>query len=90
MGYTYHTCCVNSTAELIGEMVDNAIEISYRTFIKHVPIEEIKELFPYYDFHGKGGLNLKHDWAVSFHRSKYRGRRCYYMRHSSIEYIWIE
>lgn len=83
--FIYETCCVNSTAEKIQDMVDNAIEITYRTFSKYVDIKSIEQQFGYGNY-----LRLKNDYHVSFHRSKYDGRLCYYMRHSGIEYIYTK
>ena len=71
-------------------MIDRAIDVSYETFMKHVSRDEVLALFPDYDW-GKApkDLTLKKDYAVSFHRSKWSGKRCYYIRHSAIEYIFM-
>jgi hypothetical protein len=87
---TFETDCVHSTYEDITETVDKAREITYRTFLRHVSFSDLCDLFPFYDrYPNQGGLMLKNDWAVSYHRSTYQGRRCYYIRHSMIEYIFI-
>lgn len=100
MGKRFHylTNCVNSNdGPGITEMVDWAREIGWPTFRRHVPIEEVKALFPYYSYKGErfapdgqptAPMHLKDDWAVSFWSSKYRGRQCYYLVHSATEYIW--
>lgn len=81
----YIGCCVELNG--INEMVDQSIDISYRTFMKHV--KNVAEIFPQYDWSQKPkNLTLKQDCYVSYHRSKYRGKRCYYICHSAIEYIW--
>jgi len=87
---TYQTNCVNSTAAVICPMVDAAIEVSRRTFLKHVDHESLRELAASmgYADHPSRGLTLAGDWHVTYHRSKFRGRRCYYLRHSAIEYIF--
>ena len=85
--HQYLTNCINSTAELINDMVDEAIEITWRTFRDRVYLAELKELFPHYDWTGQG-LHIKDDYAVSFHRSTYAGVRCYYVQHSAIEYVF--
>ncbi|KKL89527.1 hypothetical protein LCGC14_1913750 [marine sediment metagenome] len=91
------TSCVNSTAELINEMIDGAIEVEWATFRKRVGIEEIRRVFPYYSYrgetHNKDGeltfpMHIKDDWGVTFWRSNYNGERCYYLEHSAIEYIF--
>jgi hypothetical protein len=91
--YTFATSCVGvpqSRVPALHDMIDRAREITYRTFTKHVDPDELKELFPFYTW-GPGrqeGLRLSDDWAVSFHRSKFEGRKCVYIRHSAIEYIF--
>lgn len=91
MSYHYHTCCINSTAINIYTMVDNAIDITYCTMLKHCSgLLDWAERMGYVRDGRSKGLTLKNDWGVSFHRSKYRGRRCYYVCHSAIEYIWTE
>ena len=85
MKATYLTCCVSSTAEKIDAMVERAKEITCQTFMKRVDIDV--EGFGYVKS-GKG-LRLKNDWAVSFWKSIYCGKPCYYMCHSCIEYIYV-
>ena len=98
MEYHYETCCVHSTAKLITEMVDRAREVTWRTFRKHVPLDEIKQAFPSYSYRRErynpdtgeltAPMHIKDDYAVSFWKSRYDGQPCYYLVHSSIEYIW--
>jgi hypothetical protein len=85
----YTTCCVNSTAEAIDAMVENAVSITYRTFRKHCEdLDEWASRMGYDTGAERGGLRLSKDWAVSYHRSQYWGRPCYFLCHSAIEYIW--
>jgi hypothetical protein len=86
----YAGCCVNSDANSIHNMVDAARDVTYETVARHVPLDLIAEVFPFYAWGpGKPGeLRLKDDWAVSYHKSTYRRRPCYYIRHSAIEYIF--
>lgn len=81
----YLTCCVHSTAEKIDAMTEQGKEISCSTFLKNVNINV--EDFGYVKS-GKG-LKLKDDRCVSFFKSIYEGRPCYYMCHSLIEYIYV-
>ena len=88
----YHTNCIHSTAGKINNMIDQAKEITYKTFLTHFENNvELSDLFPYYAWgHGRiDGLRLKNDWAVSYHKSKYEGKECVYMTHSAIEYVFI-
>jgi len=87
--FTYVTCCVNSTAEAINDMVERATNITYDTFKKYVDIREVSKQFGY-EMDKRKGLTLKNDWAVSFYKSVFNGHPCYYMCHSMIEYIYCE
>lgn len=94
----YITNCVCADGDDINEMKDKAIDITWDTFIKHVAWQSIQKVFSYYSYRGEHlnpqtgeqtcGFHIKDDYAVSFHRSKYKGKLCYYIRHSGIEYIW--
>jgi len=90
MSFHYHTNCVNSTGPRIIAMVDAAISITYRTMLKHCPgLLDWAESVGY-ERDSRSGLTLKDDWHVSYHRSRYRGKRCYYVRWSGIEHIFLE
>ena len=92
------TCCVHSTAGAIRPMVDAARQIQWETFRRHVPVELVREVFPFYSYRGEQRnpatgeqtcpFHLKDDWAVSFHSSRFNRRPCWYIRHSAIEYIF--
>lgn len=92
MTYTYETCCIHSTAEAINNMVDQARDITWETFRSHVHWTDVRRVFPYYSYGGEmfspinGELtsyyHIKDDWAVGFHKSKYKGIPCYYIQHS--------
>lgn len=71
-------------------MVDQAAEVTYRTVLRrcHDLLFWAKQMG--YDSRSNVGLTLKNDQYVSYHKSRYRGRRCYYVCHSGIEYIWAE
>ena len=81
--YAFETTCVNSTAEIILDMVDQAREVTWRTFTGHVPLQELRVRFP-------GSPALERDWHVRFFSSRFAGRRCYFLVHSAIEYVWTE
>lgn len=86
--FTYTTCCVNSAAEAIHAMVDSARDVSLATIRRHCAgLDEWARQMSY-AVGSERGLHLKDDWAVSFHKSHYKGKPCYYIRHSAIEYIW--
>ena len=85
----YTTCCVNSTNELITDMTDSEVEITYRTFRKYAEglDEWAKDM--HYDARKDVGLTLRNDWHVSYHKSVYDGKPCVYLVHSHIEHIWV-
>lgn len=82
--------CVNAKGRDIEAMVDNGRDVSYKTFFKHVSLDEVLGLLPWYAKDSRRGLTIKNDWAVSYSRSRYRNRRCYFLTHSAIEYIFVE
>lgn len=88
--YRYRTNCVNAKALDIHKMTGQAKDITYETFVKHCHgLQEWCQQNGYSINPGKSGnLTLKQDWAVTYYKSKYRGVKCYYMKHSAIEYIW--
>lgn len=90
--YHYLTNCIGSTAELIQAMTGEAKEITYDTLLKHVSVDELQEIFPYYSWSRgeRGGVAMRWDFMVSYWKSTYDGRPCYYVDHSRIEYIFVE
>lgn len=66
---------------------DTERSITYRTFVKHVGVETIRELNSALGYSGSK-LSLKNDWAVSYGKGKWRGRPAVCMHHSSIHHIW--
>ena len=90
--YTYETSCVNSTAEAISKMIERAQIISYDTFARKVDIRDLMRLFPFCTWGPgkKNGLRLKDDWSISCYRSVFLGRPCYYIDHSSVEYVFTQ
>ena len=74
-------------AEDIHDMQDNAREIHWELFAERVSLPELEAMFP---LSFRTGPHLKDDYAVRFYRSTFRGRLCYFMEHSCIEYIFVE
>jgi hypothetical protein len=81
--YAFETTCVNSRADLILDMVNQAHEVTWRTFTRYVPCHELRDLFP-------GPPALERDYHVRFYSSRFNRRRCYFLVHSAIEYVWTE
>jgi hypothetical protein len=98
MKYHYWKCCCDfprSGPKLDGlnDMIQDNIEITRRTFLRHADQENLAGIarnLGYVDHHRQDhGLTLAGDGYVSYHRSKYRGHRVYYLWQSSIEYIFV-
>lgn len=71
-------------------MVDAAICISRRTFLRHVDRNDLHEFenAAGYAQHPSRGLTMSADYAVAYYRSKLHGERVYYFVHSAIEYVF--
>lgn len=94
MSYSFLTSCASIPMSDVGalqEMTDQSTVVSYRTFMRHVPRDEVAQCFPDYDWSKRPhDLTLKRDWHVGYRRSSFKGARCYYLVHSAYEYIWTE
>lgn len=87
----FHVTCTDSSADLIGPMVDTAIEVSRRTFLKHVDRSSLSlvEMALGYADHPGHGLTMAGDFHVAYYRSKFCGYRCYYFVWSAIEHVFV-
>lgn len=96
--YSFHCDCVSWPPEDVhskgglSDMVDTEIDITRRTFLKHVDKEDLAELARSlgYEEHHTRGLTMANDWCISYHGGILHGKRCYYFRHSSIEYVFLD
>lgn len=87
--YVFLTSAVGSDGESINEMRDHWSheEVTYEEMSRNCDLSAFERELGY----GPDiGLELKNDTMVSFWRSHYQGKRCYYLDHSRIEYIWGE
>jgi hypothetical protein len=66
----------------VTEMVENAKEITYKTFRRNVEVDRA-------DWDLGDGFNMLTDRYVSYYKSKYNGSPCYFFEHGRIEYIFI-
>jgi len=77
--------CPGGLVDMIGE----AREVTRRTFLKHVDPHWLRVVESRLGYTGRGSLpTMAQDYHVTYHRSKHHGRRVYYFRHSSIEYVF--
>ena len=95
----FYTNCVNWPRDDVHEpgglcdMIDEALDISRKTFCRHVDRDEREtvEQCLGYDLNGRTGcLTMARDYHVSYHRSKLHGERVYFFKHSAIEYVFRE
>lgn len=89
-GWACSTCCVTAEGADIEDMVDNARDISRRTFLRYVDRAGLFEIEVGlgYATHPSRGLTMAGDWHVSYHKSRYQGRPCVYFRQSMIEHVF--
>lgn len=85
--FQYETCCLNANGDDITEMVDGSHEVTLAAIRQHCA--GFAEWCTKMGYDSRG-LTIDRDWAVSYHKSVYRGKPCYYIYHSAIEYIWTE
>jgi hypothetical protein len=87
-GYVLVTTCAGADGDDIQDMIDNSIEVTYPTILHHC--EGFKEWIRSMGY-GRGKRRwIQNDWSVSYHKSHYKGRPCYYVKHSAIEYVWVK
>jgi hypothetical protein len=92
--YRFETDCTaipKDDVEDLQALIDGAREVSYDTLVRRVGRETVKEVFSQYDWSRRGeDLRLKNDWHVRYHVGRYKGRKCYFIVHSAIEYLFCE
>lgn len=93
--FRFETTCVDVPFMEVGalvDMIDGGVRVTRGTFLRHVHRGDLAELegkLGYAD-HPARGLTMAADWHVSYHKGTFKGRRCYYFRHSAIEHIFTE
>ena len=91
MSKKYITNCVHSTCQSIVDMINQEETITRATFCKHVDKKDREKLEKSlgYAVGKEGGLHMKEDWAVSYHKSEFEDKPCVYFTWSAIEYIFV-
>jgi hypothetical protein len=89
----FYLCCCDwpkSDVPALMDMIETSFDVSRRTFLANVDRRDLDMLERnlLYEKHPSQGLTMAGDWHVSYHRSKLHGKRVYYFRHSSIEYVF--
>ena len=98
MSYEFYCNCVSWPPRDVrregglSDLINDRVEISRRTFLKHVNREDLKtqEYECGYQQHPRQGLTMAGDQYVEYFRSRWHGKRVYGFRWSSIEYVFID
>lgn len=89
--YFYETCCVHADGDDIQDMVDASRETKYRHLLHACYAFQGWAAAMGYVSGNMGsapGLRLCNDHHVTYHFSVYQGRRCFYLVHSGVEFVW--
>lgn len=86
----FHTTCVNhGNGDDINAMTDKARQITFATFKKNVDAKDLRRVSRDLGYLPGERLQLHTDWSVSFYKSTFCGKPCYYFVWSAIEHIFI-
>lgn len=93
--YQFYSTCVDWPRRETGalfDMIFDSIRITRRAFLNNVHRDQLRDLEDSlgYASHPAKGLTMANDSCVTYHRSKLKGRRVYFLRWSSIEYVFIK
>jgi hypothetical protein len=83
--------CTHLDGEDIQEMVDNSKSIVFQTFHRNIDggKASLADVFPDYAWRKtEEGMRMQFDWHVKYFKSVYKGKSCYFVVHSGIEYVW--
>jgi hypothetical protein len=75
--------------DALREMIATARQITYRTFIQRADSLDVEHCLGY-ERDRRRGLTMRNDRHVTYYRSKWKGRRCYFFVWSAIEHIFLE
>lgn len=85
--FRYYTNCIScGDSDAINEMKDGAKQVTLSTIRRHC--SDFNELVSILGYNKK--FPISKDYHVSFWKSKYKDKCCYYLEWSRIEYIFIE
>ncbi len=87
--YIYKTNCTRSSAFDLELMYEKSREITFETFSRKCEWRELAKSLGYSIFREKS-LKLKNDPCVSFYKSVFKGRSCYYMVQSCVDHVFLE
>lgn len=91
--FVLHTRCVDEQTdthvERLNAMTDKGRAIKAETFFRYVDRERISRELNYAYGRFERGVRLAKDYHVQFFRSNWRGKPCYYLVWSAIEYVFV-
>jgi hypothetical protein len=88
MKYYYGNCVsFPDPVEDLCAMVESGVQITRRTFLKHVHRGNLKAIEASLGY-PMGRLTMASDWAVSYFKGTLCGREVVWFSHSSIEYVF--
>jgi hypothetical protein len=79
--------CTQLSGMKIQNMNDNRVDITRKTFLQYVPHSILKEYEKSLGY--DNSLKMCNDWYISYHKSKYNGKKCVFFKHSAIEYVFL-
>jgi hypothetical protein len=90
--YILATRCVDQVGpkgvDDLRDLYANDREVTYATFAKHCDSEAFARDLGY-ALGPKTGLHLKHDRCVRFYKSKWKGKPCFYVDQSRVDFIFL-
>lgn len=72
----------------LQEMISAAKDIAWTTFTKNCDWQNVARSLGYV-IGREEGLHINQDWHVGFYQSKWRGEKCFYIRWSAIEHVFL-
>lgn len=88
--YFYKACCVKFEGDDITAMVEKACQVSHRTMKLNCPDLDGWAKMIGYARDIRYGITLKKDRHVTYWKSIFKGKKCYFLVHSAIEYVWTK
>lgn len=93
--YRFLNNCVatpREDVETLTDMIEVAEDITREEFLRHVSAEDMRNLEASlgYEQEEADGLTMANDWHVTYAKSLWKGKTCYFFRHSAIEYYFTE
>lgn len=88
MQYTFYHSCVDWPGDVdqLIDLIDNAKDITRRTFLNHVDRDEQYERERLMGYHRN--FPMSKDWHVTYHVGKLAGEKVYFFQQSGIEYVF--